>query len=58
MTDALVGVWEALRHRGEPLGATVARIGADAFAAHIGALVEGFEAGEEPVAEAALAGVR
>jgi len=38
--DALVGVWEALRHDGETLGRTCRRVGLDAIAAHVAALLE------------------
>jgi sulfite reductase beta subunit-like hemoprotein len=38
--DALVGVWEALRHDGEPFGRTCRRVGIDAVAAHVAALLE------------------
>ncbi|HEV8206169.1 MAG TPA: nitrite/sulfite reductase [Acidimicrobiia bacterium] len=38
--DALVGVWEALRHDGETLGRTCRRIGIDAIAAHVATLLE------------------
>jgi len=37
--DALVGVWEALRHEGEALGRTCRRVGLDAIAAHVAALL-------------------
>jgi sulfite reductase beta subunit-like hemoprotein len=37
--DALVGVWEALRHDGESLGRTCRRVGLDAIAAHVAALL-------------------
>ena len=38
--DALVGVWEALRRDGETLGRTCRRVGLDAIAAHVAALLE------------------
>jgi len=38
--DALVGVWEAVRHDGETLGRTCRRIGIDAIAAHVATLLE------------------
>ena len=38
--DALVGVWEALRHDGETLGRTCRRVGIDAIAAHVATLLE------------------
>ena len=38
--DALVGVWEALRHDGETLGRTCRRIGIDAIADHVATLLE------------------
>jgi sulfite reductase beta subunit-like hemoprotein len=37
--DALVGVWEAVRHDGETLGRTCRRVGLDAIAAHVAALL-------------------
>ncbi len=47
--DAVVGVWEAVRHDGETLGATVRRFGLDAFAAHLEAqLAERWATGPEP----------
>jgi sulfite reductase beta subunit-like hemoprotein len=46
VVDSLVGAWEALRARGETLSGTVQRIGHQAFAAHLAAIVDGsFEAG-------------
>jgi nitrite reductase/ring-hydroxylating ferredoxin subunit/dissimilatory sulfite reductase (desulfoviridin) alpha/beta subunit len=52
--DAVVGTWEALRQHGEILGETVNRIGRDAFAAHIGALMrERWASGPEPEETAA-----
>jgi sulfite reductase beta subunit-like hemoprotein len=48
-TDAIVGAWEALRRSGEHLGATVSRIGHDAFAAHLeSAMAERWATGPEP----------
>jgi sulfite reductase beta subunit-like hemoprotein len=45
--DAVVGTWEALRHDGEGLAATVRRIGFDAFGAQIAAeLPDRWEPGE------------
>ena len=38
--DALVGVWEALRHDDETLGRTCRRVGLDAIAANVAALLE------------------
>ena len=37
--DAIVGVWEAMRHPGETLGRTVRRVGLDAVTAHVGAVL-------------------
>jgi sulfite reductase beta subunit-like hemoprotein len=51
VVDAVVGVWEALRRKGEALGATVARVGAEAFAAHIASVAEGFDPGPDPFDE-------
>jgi sulfite reductase beta subunit-like hemoprotein len=38
--DALVGVWEAVRHEDEPFGRACRRVGIDAIAAHVAALLE------------------
>jgi sulfite reductase beta subunit-like hemoprotein len=47
--DAVVGAWEAQRHSGETLGQTVHRVGADAFAAHVEAVMdERWASGPEP----------
>jgi hypothetical protein len=47
--EAVVGAWEALRHPDEGLGATVARVGSDAIAAHVAAVLdERWAAGAEP----------
>lgn len=47
--DAVVGVWEAMRHGSEPIGRTVRRVGVDAFAAHVDAVMAGrWAAGPEP----------
>ncbi|MDP9020609.1 MAG: Rieske 2Fe-2S domain-containing protein [Actinomycetota bacterium] len=47
--EAVVGTWESLRHDGERLGATVARIGHDAFARHLEAVMdERWASGPEP----------
>jgi sulfite reductase beta subunit-like hemoprotein len=52
----VVGVWESMRHGGETLGQTVNRVGRDAFAAHIGAVMnERWATGPEPADEPALA---
>jgi sulfite reductase beta subunit-like hemoprotein len=57
--DALVGTWEAVRHDGEPIGRAFRRIGLDAIAAHVAALLEQRWApgagGPEPDAEPDLA---
>lgn len=46
---AIVGTWEALRHHGEALGATVRRLGVDAVSAQIqAALDDRWAAGPEP----------
>ncbi len=51
--DAVVGVWEAVRRAGEPLSATVERVGADAFAAQLeGLLEELWATGAEPEPDA------
>lgn len=50
---AVVGAWEALRHRGEPLPHTVRRVGLDGFQAHVEAVFRGrWEPGPEPGDEA------
>jgi sulfite reductase beta subunit-like hemoprotein len=47
--SAIVGVWEALRERGETLSQTVARYGLEAFQAQIAAIFRGrWEPGPEP----------
>ena len=47
--EAVVGAWEALRHPGEGLGEMVARLGHDAIAAHVAAVLDrGWETGPEP----------
>jgi sulfite reductase beta subunit-like hemoprotein/nitrite reductase/ring-hydroxylating ferredoxin subunit len=47
--DAIVGTWESLRQHGETLGRAVNRIGQEAFAAHIAALMrERWASGPEP----------
>lgn len=49
ITDAIIGVWEALRDRGETLAETVARIGTEGFKAQIAAVFKGrWEPGPEP----------
>jgi sulfite reductase beta subunit-like hemoprotein len=48
--DAVIGTWEALRHPGERLADTLARVGDDAFGAHVAAVARGFQAGPEPAA--------
>lgn len=49
ITEAIVGVWEALRTHGETLGQTANRLGLDAFKAHIGAVCAGrWAPGPEP----------
>ena len=50
ITSAIVGVWEALRERGETLTDTVIRYGVEAFQAQISAVFKGrWESGPEPV---------
>jgi sulfite reductase beta subunit-like hemoprotein len=46
--SGVVGTWEALRRPGELLAATLDRVGPDAFAAQVGAIVSGFEPGADP----------
>lgn len=51
--DAVVGAWESLRHGSETLGQAVNRIGHDAFAAHVEAMMhERWATGPEPGAQA------
>ncbi|MDQ3932487.1 MAG: nitrite/sulfite reductase [Actinomycetota bacterium] len=55
--EAIVGLWEALRQRGETFAETAVRLGIESFAAHIGRVFQGrWEAGPEPepLATAAL----
>jgi len=47
VVGAIVGMWEAMRRPGEPLGRTVRRLGLDAFAAHLSTLSDGFEPGAD-----------
>jgi len=52
--DAVVGAWESLRHGSETLGQAVNRIGHDAFAAHVEAMMaERWATGPEPGSEEA-----
>ncbi len=52
--EAVVGTWESLRHDGEGLGSTVARIGHDAFARQLEAVMaERWATGPEPGSELA-----
>jgi sulfite reductase beta subunit-like hemoprotein len=54
--SAVVGTWEALRRHGEPLGATVRRIGLDAVSAQVqAALQDRWAPGPEPEPELAVA---
>ena len=54
LVDDVVGAWEVLRHAGERMADTVARVGADAFAAHVASVATGFAPGEdEPLVAAA-----
>lgn len=55
VVDAAVGAWEAVRHGAETIGQTVQRLGVDAFAAHIAAVLDDrWATGPEPE-ETALA---
>lgn len=59
ITTAVTGVWEALRHDGEPMPATVRRIGLEAFRAQVSAIAGArWEPGEEPAAASAANGER
>jgi sulfite reductase beta subunit-like hemoprotein len=50
--ETVVGAWEALRHGEESIGTTVRRIGADAFAAHLEAVMaDRWATGPEPELE-------
>jgi sulfite reductase beta subunit-like hemoprotein len=50
--EVIVGAWESLRHGGETLGQTVTRVGDDAFAAHLEAVMaDRWGTGPEPDAE-------
>jgi sulfite reductase beta subunit-like hemoprotein len=54
--EAVVGIWEAMRHEGEPLGAAVARIGHDAFSRHLeSVMAERWASGPEPEVAGAVA---
>lgn len=49
VVDAVVGTWESIRHGGETLSATVHRVGADAFAATLEAVLDDrWATGPEP----------
>jgi sulfite reductase beta subunit-like hemoprotein len=52
--DALVGVWEALRHDGEPLGRTFRRVGLDAIAEHVASVLQRRWASGQEVDDPAL----
>ncbi len=57
VVDAVVGLWEATRHPGEAMGATMRRLGLDAVAAHLEAVMDdrwatGPEPDDDPVAPA------
>lgn len=45
--SGVVGPWEVLRRAGERLTDTVARVGSDAFSAHVAAMADSFETGAE-----------
>ncbi len=47
--EAVVGIWEAMRHEGEGMGSAVQRIGHDAFARHLeSVMAERWASGPEP----------
>jgi sulfite reductase (ferredoxin) len=49
ITEAIIGVWEALRDRGETLSETVNRVGVEGFKMQIGSVFTGlWEPGPEP----------
>jgi ferredoxin-nitrite reductase len=53
--DAVVGAWESMRHGNEPIGRTVRRVGIDAFAAHLDAVMaDRWATGPEPEDDAAI----
>lgn len=55
IVEAIVGVWEALRERGETMSDTVLRYGIEAFQAQIGAVFRGrWEPGPEPAGDAMM----
>ncbi len=47
VVDGLIGVWEVLRHPGERISDTLARVGNDAFAAQVASIATGFHPGDE-----------
>jgi 3-phenylpropionate/trans-cinnamate dioxygenase ferredoxin subunit len=52
VTEAICGIWESVRRNGETLGQTVQRVGHDAFAAHLEAVMRGrWESGPEEAPE-------
>jgi len=52
VVDGLIGAWEVLRHPGEPVADTVARVGHDAFAACVASIASGFEPGPDETSPA------
>jgi nitrite reductase/ring-hydroxylating ferredoxin subunit/dissimilatory sulfite reductase (desulfoviridin) alpha/beta subunit len=56
VTEAICGIWESVRRNGETLGQTVQRVGHDAFAAHLEAMLRGrWATGPEEAPEATAA---
>ena len=56
VTEAICGIWESVRRNGETLGQTVQRVGHDAFAAHLAAVLRGrWATGPEEAPEAVAA---
>jgi sulfite reductase beta subunit-like hemoprotein len=51
--SGIIGTWESLRHPVERLVETLDRVGSEVFGAHVAAIANGFEAGEEPAVPSA-----
>jgi sulfite reductase beta subunit-like hemoprotein len=57
ITSAVTGVWEAFRHDGETLSATVRRLGIESFRAQLAAVFDGqWEPGAEPGSRQVIGG--
>jgi nitrite reductase/ring-hydroxylating ferredoxin subunit/dissimilatory sulfite reductase (desulfoviridin) alpha/beta subunit len=58
VTEAICGIWESVRRNGETLGQTVLRVGHDAFAAHLEAMLRGrWSSGPEEAADVNAASI-